>query len=541
MISLLSALRFLGLALILLALLSTALWLDSQQAVDVGSRSFEISLVQLCTTVALTSLNLLLRWFRWHFLLRRFGVRLRTRPSILVYFATLPAILTPFYLGELVRSFLFLRQEPALKPQILKVWLIERGTDVALLATACVWTWIGPGASLMTLIVIQFVLAGLLRSVRSASSQASSLSGALALATILLGATALSWSLPVLALWSTMNGLGDAVSFADSAYAFSASTLLSAASGIPGGIAVAGSAQIWLLKHGHSLQIATWTVAIFRLGTVWFSVALGAAVLWFGRSAIRANFSSTWRDHFNELASQYEGEIASHTREKLLQRKVAFMKRWLDEQPPDSVLSGLDLGCGPGWYAVEMAQGRRMIGLDASYGQLRKACEYGAGRAERPTFVLGSGAQLPFKTASFDFAYSINVLHHMLDDDIRRSCYAEIARVLKPGGMFFLHEMNTENPLFRLHMSYLFPLLNRIDEGNERWILPSALPEIAGAAWQREISYFTFLPEFVPRRLAQWLGPVERWLEQSQVFRRYSAHYMAVLVKTKTDPHREPP
>jgi hypothetical protein len=88
--------------------------------------------------------------------------------------------------------------------------------------------------------------------------------------------------------------------------------------------------------------------------------------------------------------------------------------------------------------------------------------------------------------------------------------------------------MNVENPIFRVYMSYIFPLLKSIDEGTELWLLPSRLPEIDGGAWQPERVYFTFLPEFLPSLGHRMFEPLERWMERSGL-RRYAAHYMAAL------------
>jgi len=75
----------------------------------------------------------------------------------------------------------------------------------------------------------------------------------------------------------------------------------------------------------------------------------------------------------------------------------------------------------------------------------------------------------------------------------------------------------------------VFPSLNCIDEGVERWILPHDLARYASAPVV-ETAYFTFAPDFLPERVVEWLAPIERWLEGS-VVRRYSAHYMAVIRK----------
>ena len=45
--------------------------------------------------------------------------------------------------------------------------------------------------------------------------------------------------------------------------------------------------------------------------------------------------------------------------------------------------------------------------------------------------------QLPYSEATFDVVISRLVMHH-LPDDLKEKAFAEIYRVLKPGGLFFI-------------------------------------------------------------------------------------------------------
>jgi SAM-dependent methyltransferase len=146
------------------------------------------------------------------------------------------------------------------------------------------------------------------------------------------------------------------------------------------------------------------------------------------------------------------------------------------------------------------------------------------------TFLHADAAKLPFDDETFDFAYAINVLHHVVDCDDQLQVFREIVRVLKPGGVFFLQEVNTRNPLFRFYLGYVFPLIRGIDEGNERWIRPDQLPDLPEAEWNKDKLYFTFLPDFIPGFLLKPLSPLERTLEKS-CLRQGSAHYIARLLK----------
>ena len=137
---------------------------------------------------------------------------------------------------------------------------------------------------------------------------------------------------------------------------------------------------------------------------------------------------------------------------------------------------------------------------------------------------------LPFADGAFDFVYTVNVLHHLPSRQHQRRAFDEARRALRAGGIFFLHEINVTNPLFRLYMGYLFPLLRNIDLGTERWLLPGSLAALPG--WRlRQVRYFTFVPDFLPRRLAAPAWKLERRLERSR-WAPLSAHYMAVLEKT---------
>lgn len=101
---------------------------------------------------------------------------------------------------------------------------------------------------------------------------------------------------------------------------------------------------------------------------------------------------------------------------------------------PDS--SVLEIGCGSGGYALYLAEtlGCRIVGLDINEPAIRGAKELAQTRA------LGSRARfeqcdvskkLPFEDATFDAAFSNDVLCHIPG---RLDLLVEIFRVLKPAG-----------------------------------------------------------------------------------------------------------
>lgn len=229
--------------------------------------------------------------------------------------------------------------------------------------------------------------------------------------------------------------------------------------------------------------------------------------------------------HFDEIAPDYATQIPPHVRDHYLARKLAAFERFLPTDWKRGV--GLDLGCGLGWYANAVAEryGARVVALDASAGPL------GIGRSERtthpgPAWVAGDSLRLPFRDASLDYAYAINMVHHLKRGEQERAL-AELQRVLKPGAPFLLFEINTRNPLFAWYMRHVFPRTRSIDRGDEEFVHPSTLPLVPGFRLE-SVDYSTFAPDFVPRWALRAARSAEALLERSPL-RRYAIHYVALL------------
>jgi len=229
---------------------------------------------------------------------------------------------------------------------------------------------------------------------------------------------------------------------------------------------------------------------------------------------------------FNDIASVYDAQIPQHVRFHLLARKTALMTAWLKDLDRSTAV-GLDLGCGTGWHVQRLQElGYRVWGLDSSVAQLREATHRQTACAGS-CWCLSDVQKLPYPDAGIDFVFAINVIHHLETRAEQMAAIHEIARVLRPGGLFFLHEVSTTHPVMSVYMNYVFPRLRRIDNGQENWILPEDLRSWPGFELL-DVQRFTFAPDFTPRWLFPVMTRIERWLEGTRL-RAFAAHYMGVL------------
>lgn len=135
----------------------------------------------------------------------------------------------------------------------------------------------------------------------------------------------------------------------------------------------------------------------------------------------------------------------------LLPRLFALMKQPLRG-------SGLALGPGVGRETLAIAErfaDTRLIGVDYDPDQVERARRNLLRRPAlgvRVAFEQGDGTALRFPDASFDFAYELNVLHHI---ERYPDAIQEVHRVLRPGAPFFIQDLSRH--FFVPGLRQLFP------------------------------------------------------------------------------------
>ncbi len=174
-------------------------------------------------------------------------------------------------------------------------------------------------------------------------------------------------------------------------------------------------------------------------------------------------------------------------------------------------LAALDIGCGVG------AQHPYIRGLFGSLSgvDISAACVAKA-RAANPwvDYAAYDGSRLPYEAAAFDFALTVCVVHHVPPAQWT-GFMAEMARVVRPGGLVAVIEHNPLNPATRIAVA-------RCEFDHDAVLLRSATAEklMRGAGLSRiESTFFLTMPSARP-----WARKIERALGRLPL----GAQYMTV-------------
>jgi ubiquinone/menaquinone biosynthesis C-methylase UbiE len=115
-------------------------------------------------------------------------------------------------------------------------------------------------------------------------------------------------------------------------------------------------------------------------------------------------------------------------------RQVRAVQRWIRRARPASIL---EIAPGPGRITRDVRPGGALVCLEYNEGMIargRAACGDGV------VWVRGDAFRLPFGQG-FDLVYSFRFVRHFHRAD-RDRLYAEVRRVLRPGGYFLMDAVN---------------------------------------------------------------------------------------------------
>ena len=130
-----------------------------------------------------------------------------------------------------------------------------------------------------------------------------------------------------------------------------------------------------------------------------------------------------------------------------------MLRQFLAPAPGELVV---DLGCGSGRALVwNRDMGATMVGIDI-------APFFSHDAREQTDLMLGDLRKLPFADATFDKAWSLDVLEH-LSPEALDGMLAEAARVLKPGGSLFVYTHVRKNAPIAAGLRWINALARQLE------------------------------------------------------------------------------
>lgn len=170
----------------------------------------------------------------------------------------------------------------------------------------------------------------------------------------------------------------------------------------------------------------------------------------------------------------------------------------------------LDVGCGAGHDLARLAADgwlpEHLAGVDLVRERVERAREACPGADIR--VVDGTG--LPFADRAFDVATAVTVFSSILDPAIRRRLFAEMERVVRPGGIVVVYDFVVRKPtnpnVIGLGRSRLVALAGRLPEASQRL---SPLLHLVAAAGLVHSRLAGLAMRVAPRthRLSYWRVP----------------------------------
>lgn len=165
--------------------------------------------------------------------------------------------------------------------------------------------------------------------------------------------------------------------------------------------------------------------------------------------------------HYDRIAASYLANLHyPHTQEYMAYLDDAFAGALM--MPSLGTCAEICCGRGEGFelFKDKIARG---VGVDVSLSMLNAAQAEHTGRPV--SFVQGDATNLPLASAVFDSVLMLGGIHHVND---RIRLFAEVSRILKPGGRFYFREPVSDFVVWRWLRTAIYRLSPMLDHETER-------------------------------------------------------------------------
>jgi len=128
-----------------------------------------------------------------------------------------------------------------------------------------------------------------------------------------------------------------------------------------------------------------------------------------------------------------QGQLFAELEQQQLYKAIDFA------DPDNSVL---EVGCGTGRFLRKIPEDYDLVGVDIS-PHMTKECKNTIQRES--DIVVGESGDLPFKSDSFEFVYTIRVLNQLKSAEYAIQTLHELQRVCAPGGHVLIEFCNRQS------------------------------------------------------------------------------------------------
>jgi ubiquinone/menaquinone biosynthesis C-methylase UbiE len=190
------------------------------------------------------------------------------------------------------------------------------------------------------------------------------------------------------------------------------------------------------------------------------------------------------RHHYNKIAAAYTANLEyPHTQEYL-----AYLDRAANDAIGEGELGTVaELCCGRGEALTLFgARARRYIGIDVSESMLQASQELH--HHPNAIFAQADATRVPLAPDSVDTVIMLGGIHHV---PARTKLFAEIARILKPGGRFLYREPVSDFALWRALRAVVYRLSPMLDSATERPLLYEETVPVLERAGLHSLRYQT--------------------------------------------------
>jgi ubiquinone/menaquinone biosynthesis C-methylase UbiE len=148
-------------------------------------------------------------------------------------------------------------------------------------------------------------------------------------------------------------------------------------------------------------------------------------------------------EHFDVISSEWDETYQTDSLGAIvLQQRSSLALEWIDQLSLPEGSRTLDVGCGPGWASVALAErGHQVSSIDLSQAMIEttRRNAVSAGKEALIDVSVGDAQRLAFADGTFSVVMGLGLLSYLESPD---QAISEMARVTRPGGYVLLTSAN---------------------------------------------------------------------------------------------------